>query len=64
MMNAHRVAEDVGTRLHLVAIESAGRQLLAEFQINHGHTGCETFFVRIGQRAAIGVRFAMEGYSG
>ncbi|MEO6076916.1 MAG: IS110 family transposase [Dokdonella sp.] len=64
MMNTLRVAVDVGSRFHQVAVGDGGGKLLDEFQIDHGRAGFEQFFARIGQHAATDVRVAMEGYNG
>ena len=63
-MNTLRVAVDVGSRFHQVALGSGDGQLLEEFQIDHGRAGFETFFARIVRYAATDVRVAMEGYNG
>jgi hypothetical protein len=63
-MNTLRVAVDVGSRFHQVAIGDDGGQLLDEFQINHGRVGFEQFFARIDRHPTADVRVAMEGYNG
>ena len=63
-MNTLRVAVDVGSRFHQVALGSGDGQLLEEFQIDHGRVGFETFFARIARYAVTDVRVAMEGYNG
>jgi transposase len=63
-MSTLRVAIDVGSRFHQVAIGDGGGQLLDEFQIDHGRAGFEQFFARVCQHAATDVRVAMEGYNG
>ncbi|WP_232224987.1 IS110 family transposase [Acidihalobacter ferrooxydans] len=64
MINTVRVAVDVGSRFHQVAIGDGSGRLLDEFQIGHGSTGFEQFFARIDQYATTDVRVAMEGYNG
>lgn len=64
MMNTLRVAVDVGSRFHQVAIGDGSGRLLDEFQIDHGREGFEQFFARIGRHPATDVRVAMEGYNG
>ena len=63
-MNTLRVAVDVGSRFHQVAIGNGSGQLLDEFQIDHGRAGFEQFFARISRHAVTDVRVAMEGYNG
>lgn len=45
-MNTLRVAVDVGSRFHQVAIGDGSGQLLDEFQIDHGRAGFEQSFAR------------------
>jgi len=63
-MNALRVAVDVGSRLHQVAIGDGSGRLLEEFQIDHCRAGFERFFERVTRHAATDIRVAMEGYNG
>jgi hypothetical protein len=63
-MNTLRVAVDVGSRFHQLAIGDGNGKLLDEFQIDHGRVGFEPFFARISRHAATDVRVAMEGYNG
>ena len=63
-MNTLRVAVDVGSRFHQVAIGDDSGKLLDEFQIDHGRVGFEQFFARVSHHAATDVRVAMEGYNG
>lgn len=63
-MNTLRVAVDVGSRFHQVAIGDGNGELLDEFQIDHGRVGFEQFFARISRHAATDIRVAMEGYNG
>lgn len=59
-----RVAVDVGSQFHQVAVGDSKGVLLEEFRINHRHAGFEQFFERIGRYGSIDVRVAMEGYNG
>jgi len=63
-MNELRVAVDVGSRFHQVAIGDGSGRLLDEFQIDHGRAGFEQFFERITRHKASDIRVAMEGYNG
>lgn len=63
-MNELRVAVDVGSRFHQVAIGDGSGHLLDEFQIDHGRAGFEQFFERVTRHKASDVRVAMEGYNG
>ena len=63
-MDELRVAVDVGSRFHQVAIGDGSGRLLDEFQIDHGRAGFERFFDRIERHAANDIRVAMEGYNG
>lgn len=51
-MKTLRVAVDVGSRFHQVAIGDGSGKLLDEFQIDHGRVGFEQFFARVGGHAA------------
>ena len=64
MANELRVAVDVGSQFHQVAIGDSNGALLEEFRINHQRVGFEQFFERIGRYRATDVRVAMEGYNG
>lgn len=64
MTSTIRVAVDVGSRFHYVAIGDATGQLLDEFSIDHRREGFATFFDRISQHKADDIRVAMEGYNG
>lgn len=59
-----RVAVDVGSRFHQVAIGNAGGELIDEFRIDHRDTGFNQFFTRIEQHGQRDIRVAMEGYNG
>ena len=64
MANELRVAVDVGSQFHQVAIGDSNGTLLEEFRINHQRAGFEQFFERIDRYHATDVRVAMEGYNG
>lgn len=59
-----RVAVDVGSRFHQVAIGNGAGELIEEFTIDHQRTGFERFFERIERHGAEDIRIAMEGYNG
>ena len=59
-----RVAVDVGSRFHQVAVGDGNGRLLDEFRIDHLRSGFECFFDRIARHQATEVRVAMEGYNG
>lgn len=63
-MDELRVAVDVGSRFHQVAIGDERGRLLEEFRIDHGEADFASFFDHIGRHGARGVRVAMEGYNG
>jgi transposase len=66
--NELRIAIDVGSARHRVAVGGGGGQLLDEFDIEHDGPGIADFFARISRhekmQAATAVRVAMEGYGG
>jgi len=66
--NELRVAIDVGSARHRVAVGGGDGRLLDEFDIEHDGPGIADFFARIGRhekkQAATAVRVAMEGYGG
>ena len=64
MVASIRVAVDVGSRFHSVAVGDPTGQLLDEFTIDHRRDGFERFFARIDRYQARDVRVAMEGYGG
>lgn len=64
MTEAIRVAIDVGSRFHQVAVGTETGQLLDEFGIDHARQGFEHFFERIDRHHAADIRVAMEGYNG
>ncbi len=59
-----RVAVDVGSRFHQVAIGTTGGELIDEFRIDHQQAGFSCFFERIEQHGLEDIRVAMEGYNG
>ncbi|MFZ1221835.1 MAG: IS110 family transposase [Dokdonella sp.] len=59
-----RVAVDVGSRFHQVAVGDGKGRLLDEFRIDHLRSGFEGFFERIARHRARDIRVAMEGYNG
>ena len=63
-MNQLRVAVDVGSRFHQVAVGDGSGRLLEEFRVDHRSAGFEEFFARIDRYHADEVRVAMEGYNG
>lgn len=64
MASELRVAVDVGSRFHQVAVGDAAGALLDEFRIDHQDAGFTQFFTRIEQHGQRDVRVAMEGYNG
>jgi transposase len=64
MADELRVAVDVGSRFHQVAVGDGSGVLLEEFRIDHRDAGFERFFERIDRHGAVDVRVAMEGYNG
>ncbi|WP_197490455.1 IS110 family transposase [Halothiobacillus diazotrophicus] len=64
MNDSIRVAVDVGSRQHRVAVSDATGHLLDEFSIDHHHLGFSHFFDRVGRHGAADVRVAMEGFNG
>lgn len=64
MNDSIRVAVDVGSRQHRVAVSDATGHLLDEFSIDHHHLGFSQFFDRVGRHGAADVRVAMEGFNG
>ncbi len=68
LLNELRVAIDVGSTRHRVAVGSGAGQLLDEFDVEHTGPGFADFFARIGihkeRQAASTVQVAMEGYGG
>lgn len=64
MRDSIRVAVDVGSRFHYVAVGDPAGHILEEFAIDHRREGFDTFFARIGSHQAREVRVAMEGYGG
>ncbi|MGA7965166.1 MAG: IS110 family transposase [Gammaproteobacteria bacterium] len=63
-MKELRVAVDVGSRFHQVAIGDGAGRLLDEFRIDHDRAGFERFFECVERHAARDIRVAMEGYNG
>ncbi len=59
-----RVAIDVGSRFHQVAVGDDAGNLMEEFRIDHNQKGFAGFFERIGKHGSGDVRVAMEGYNG
>ena len=59
-MNQLRVAVDVGSRFHRVAVGDESGRLLEEFRVDHRSAGFEDFFARIDRYRAEEVRVAME----
>ena len=59
-----RVAVDVGSRFHQVAVGTVGGELVDEFRIDHRSSGFSRFFDRIERHGAVDVGVAMEGYNG
>jgi hypothetical protein len=59
-----RVAVDVGSRFHQVAVGDGKGRLLDEFRVDHLRFGFEDFFERIARQRACDTRFAMRGYNG
>ncbi|HET7313354.1 IS110 family transposase [Salinisphaera sp.] len=59
-----RVAVDVGSRFHQVAIGNAAGELVDEFRIDHQDAGFRQFFTRIERQGLRDIRVAMEGYNG
>jgi len=59
-----RVAVDVGSRFHQVAVGTDGGALVDEFRIDHRCAGFARFFDRIERHGARDIRVAMEGYNG
>jgi transposase len=59
-----RVAIDVGSHFHQVAVGDAAGHLMEEFRIDHGQDGFADFFKRIAKHGVHDVRVAMEGYNG
>ena len=64
VMNQLRVAVDVGSRFHQVAVGDGSGRLLEEFRVDHRSAGFGEFFARIDRYHADEVRVAMEGYNG
>lgn len=64
MATGLRVAVDVGSRFHQVAIGNAAGELVDEFRIDHRDTGFRQFFARIERQGQRDIRVAMEGYNG
>lgn len=64
MTSSIRVAVDVGSKFHCVAIGDATGQLLDEFSVDHRREGFDLFFDRISHHKADDIRVAMEGYNG
>ena len=64
MANQLRVAVDVGSQFHQVAIGDGSGRLLEEFRVDHRNVGFEHFFERIDRYRSDDVRVAMEGYNG
>ncbi|MEJ2675736.1 MAG: IS110 family transposase [Acidihalobacter sp.] len=64
MSQSIRIAIDVGSRQHQVAVGDASGQLLEEFSITHRQPGFAEFFARIERYGAGEVCVAMEGYNG
>ena len=68
LANELRVAIDVGSARHRVAVGGGDGRLIDEFDIDHDGPGIADFFARIGRhqkrQAATAVRVAMEGYGG
>lgn len=64
MANPLRVAVDVGSQFHQVAVGDGSGRLLEEFRVDHRRAGFEHFFERIDRYRADDVRVAMEGYNG
>ena len=64
MANELRVAVDVGSRFHQVAVGDEKGRLLEEFRIDHLRSGFDDFFERIARHRARDIRVAMEGYNG
>lgn len=64
MKEAIRVAIDVGSQFHQVAIGDEAGEVLEEFGIDHARQGFADFFARIGRHHASDIRVAMEGYNG
>ncbi len=66
--NELRVAVDVGSARHRVAVGRSDGKLLEEFDVLHDGPGLADFFMRIERHekreAACGIRVAMEGYGG
>jgi len=62
-----RVAVDIGSKKHCVAIGSSDGRVLEEFEITHDKAGFECFFRRVGARekdSMLPVVVAIEGLSG
>lgn len=59
-----RVAIDVGSQFHQVAVGSADGQLIDEFRLDHKAAEFDRFFERIDRYGSQDVRVAMEGYNG
>jgi len=67
-LNELRVAVDIGSTRHRVAIGGGNGKLIDEFDITHDGPGIADFFARIARhekrQAATAVHVAMEGYGG
>lgn len=64
MTTGIRVAVDIGSQFHQVAIGNATGELVDEFTIDHQWTGFEQFFERVARQGDGDIRVAMEGYNG